>query len=88
MSQSINFAIDLGTTNSLIAKYNAGKVEVFKNPSSLKETLPSVVAFRKERIIVGDKAREMVEKDPANVFSFFKRKMGKNTDSIVGNGVA
>ena len=76
MSQSINFAIDLGTTNSLIAKYNAGKVEVFKNPSSLKETLPSVVAFRKERIIVGDKAREMVEKDPANVFSFFKRKMG------------
>lgn len=45
MSQTINFAIDLGTTNSLIAKYNAGKVEVFKNPSSLKETLPSVVAF-------------------------------------------
>ncbi len=85
MSQTINFAIDLGTTNSLIAKYNAGKVEVFKNPSSLKETLPSVVAFRKERIIVGDKAREMVEKDPANVFSFFKRKMGTMESFFVKN---
>ncbi len=85
MSQTINFAIDLGTTNSLIAKYNAGKVEVFKNPSSLKETLPSVVAFRKERIIVGDKAREMVEKDPANVFSFFKRKMGTTESFFVKN---
>jgi molecular chaperone DnaK len=85
MSQTINFAIDLGTTNSLIAKYNAGKVEVFKNPSSLKETLPSVVAFRKERVIVGDKAREMVEKDPANVFSFFKRKMGTMESFFVKN---
>ena len=76
MSQTINFGIDLGTTNSLIAKYQSGKVEIFKSPVSLKETLPSVVAFRKERIIVGDKAREMVEKDPTNVFSLFKRKMG------------
>jgi molecular chaperone DnaK len=76
MSQTINFAIDLGTTNSLIAKYSGGRAEVFKNPINLKETLPSVVAFRKERIIVGDKAREMVEKDPSNVFSLFKRKMG------------
>ncbi len=85
MSQTINFAIDLGTTNSLIAKYNSGKVEVFKNPASLKETLPSVVAFRKERVIVGDKAREMVEKDPANVFSFFKRKMGTMESFFVKN---
>jgi molecular chaperone DnaK len=76
MSQTINFGIDLGTTNSLIAKYQSGKVEIFKNPISLKETLPSVIAYRKERVIVGDKAREMVEKDPTNVFSLFKRKMG------------
>jgi molecular chaperone DnaK len=76
VSQTINFGIDLGTTNSLIAKYQSGKVEIFKSPISLKETLPSVVAFRNERIIVGDKAREMIEKDPSNVFSLFKRKMG------------
>ncbi len=85
MSQTINFAIDLGTTNSLIAKYNAGKVEIFKNPASLKETLPSVVAFRKERVIVGDKARELVEKDPSNVVSLFKRKMGTDDSFFIKN---
>jgi molecular chaperone DnaK len=76
MNDSINYGIDLGTTNSLIAKFSNGSVEIFRNSSGLKETLPSVVAFRKERIIVGDKAKEYVEKDPANVFSGFKRKMG------------
>ena len=72
----INFGIDLGTTNSAIAKFEKGKVEVFRNPVSLKQTLPSVVAFRKNRIIVGDKAREYLEKDPKNVVGAFKRKMG------------
>lgn len=74
--QTINFGIDLGTTNSLIAKYSDGKVEVFKNPIGHKETLPSVVAFKKERMLMGDKAKEYTEKDPENVFSSFKRKMG------------
>ncbi|MFN8281721.1 MAG: Hsp70 family protein [Chitinophagales bacterium] len=73
---TINFGIDLGTTNSLIAKYNNGNVEVFKNPVGHKETLPSVVAFKKERILIGDKAKEYTEKDPQNVFASFKRKMG------------
>lgn len=76
MSNTINFGIDLGTTNSTIAKCNEGKVEIFRNPLSQKETLPSVVAFRKNRILVGDKAREYVERDPDNVVGTFKRKMG------------
>lgn len=76
MSETINFGIDLGTTNSTIAKYTEGNVEVFKNPMNLKQTLPSVVAFRKNRIVVGDKARELVQKDPDNVVGIFKRKMG------------
>lgn len=76
MASTVDFGIDLGTTNSLIAKYSQGKVEIFKNPVGHKETLPSVVGFRKERVIVGDKAKEYVEKDPENVFGSFKRKMG------------
>jgi molecular chaperone DnaK len=76
MRNTIDFGIDLGTTNSVIARYSGGKVEVFKNPVGHKETLPSVVAFRRERIIVGDKAREYMEKDPGNVAGSFKRKMG------------
>jgi molecular chaperone DnaK len=76
MGKMINFAIDLGTTNSLIAKFEKGHVEVFKNPSTFKETLPSVVAFRNDRILVGDAARNYVAKDPKRVAGRFKRKMG------------
>jgi molecular chaperone DnaK len=72
----INFGIDLGTTNSLVAKFDRGTVEVFKNPSGFKETLPSVVAFRKDRILVGDQARTYAERDPKSVVTQFKRKMG------------
>jgi len=86
---TINFGIDLGTTNSLIAKYTDGNVEIFKNPIGHKETLPSVVAFKKERVLVGDKAREYTEKDAANVFASFKRKMGTsesfNVPALQGN---
>src|SRR4051812_39126188 len=85
MSNQINFGIDLGTTNSLIGKFQHGTVEIFKNPFGQKETLPSVVAFRKDRIIVGDKARELIEKDPENVFSSFKRKMGTSESFFVPN---
>ncbi len=85
MSATINFAIDLGTTNSLIAKAVNGGVEIFKNPAGMKVNLPSVVAFRKERILIGDKAREYVEKDPANVFSCFKRKMGTGESFFIPN---
>ncbi|MDB5246124.1 MAG: Heat shock protein 70 [Segetibacter sp.] len=88
MSTTINFGIDLGTTNSLIAKFANGGVEIFKNPMGLKETLPSVVAFRKDRVLVGDKARELVEKDPENVFSGFKRKMGTSESFFVQNTVS
>ena len=85
MSTTINFGIDLGTTNSLIARCDNGVVEVFKNPVGHKELLPSVVGFRKERILVGDKAREYIEKDPSNVFSCFKRKMGTSESFFVPN---
>jgi molecular chaperone DnaK len=76
MKEMINFGVDLGTTNSLIAKFNKGTVEVFKNPSGFKETLASVVGFRNDRILIGDQARTFAEKDPKSVVSRFKRKMG------------
>ncbi len=76
MSQTINFGIDLGTTNSVLAKFENGKVKIFKDIISLKETVPSVVFFRKERIVIGTKAKERLERDAANVYSSFKRKMG------------
>ena len=83
--KSVNFGIDLGTTNSLIAKYENGKAVVYKNPVGLKETLASVVAYRPERMLVGDKAREYLTRDPVNVFGGFKRKMGTDEKYYVVN---
>lgn len=85
MSSTINFGIDLGTTNSLIAKNTSGSIEIFRNPAGMKETLPSVVGFRKERILIGDKAKEYLAKDPNNVFGGFKRKMGTDETFFVPN---
>ena len=76
MSSTINFGIDLGTSNSLIAKFDKGYVEVYKNSIGHKETLPSVVGFRNDRILIGDQARTYLERDPKSVVSRFKRKMG------------
>lgn len=76
MTNTINFGIDLGTSNSLIARFDRGNVEVFRNPNGFKETLPSVVGFRNDRILVGDQARVYLQRDPKSVVSRFKRKMG------------
>jgi len=83
--KAVNFGIDLGTTNSLIAKYEDGQVILYKNPIGHKESLASVVAFRKDRILVGDKAREFLMKDPVNVFGSFKRRMGTDDRFYVVN---
>ena len=74
--KTINFAIDLGTTNSLIAKYNDGNIKIYNNPIGLKQTLPSCIAFRGSRTVIGDKALDYLEKDAENVCMLFKRKMG------------
>jgi molecular chaperone DnaK len=76
MASHINFGIDLGTSNSLVAKFDKGNVEVYKNPNGFKETLPSVVGFRNDRILIGDQARTYLLRDPKSVVSRFKRKMG------------
>jgi molecular chaperone DnaK len=77
MDNTINFGIDLGTTNSAIAKFVKGEVTVFNNPLDFgRATLPSVVSYRKDKIIVGSKAKEYQEKDPKSVVGVFKRKMG------------
>lgn len=77
MGNTINYGIDLGTTNSAIAKFIKGEVIIFSNPQDYgRNTLPSVVAYRKDRITVGNKAKEFLEKDPYNVVGVFKRKMG------------
>lgn len=74
MENMINFGIDLGTTNSVIAKFQKGQVEVFKDPTYWQETLPSVVAFKKNEILIGKQAKARAGAE--DFFTTFKRKMG------------
>lgn len=77
MENTINFGIDLGTTNSAIAKFIKGEVIIFSNPQDYgRNTLPSVVSYKKDKITVGNKAKEFLERDPKSVVGVFKRKMG------------
>jgi len=76
MQENINIGIDLGTTNSAIGYYQNGKVKVLKNPKGFKDILPSAVAFRKGRMLIGDKAIEHLSQNAGQVFTAFKRNMG------------
>jgi molecular chaperone DnaK len=77
MENTINFGIDLGTTNSAIAKFIKGEVIIFSNPQDYgRNTLPSVVGYKKDKILVGKQAKVFLEKDPKSVVGVFKRKMG------------
>jgi molecular chaperone DnaK len=87
MRNKIDYGIDLGTTNSAIARMENG-VPIIKKSDTLKDTLPSCVHFNKRQdILVGDtafnvmkndnaRALKSLEKGKTNSFIEFKRTMG------------
>jgi molecular chaperone DnaK len=73
---TIDFGIDLGTTNSSIAVMNDGQVQVVRN-SDGAEVTPSVVRVAADGAIsVGRRAKQTLEIDPDNTRGEFKRVMG------------
>ena len=83
MSRStIDFGIDLGTTNSTIAVLKGTQIEIFKNNSNAEYT-PSVVWIDKQNALwVGQKAKEQLESDPENTFAEFKLQMGQQIEHV------
>lgn len=87
MRNKIDYGIDLGTTNSAIARMENG-VPFIKKSETLKDTTPSCITFsRKQDILVGDTAYNVLKNDSAralktfekgqkNTFIEFKRTMG------------
>ena len=74
---TIDFGIDLGTTNSEIACMDRGELEVIKNAVTNSEVTPSVVKIDgRGRFVVGQSAYNDLEYDRDNVASEFKRWMG------------
>ncbi|MDT0344957.1 Hsp70 family protein [Streptomyces litchfieldiae] len=76
MRETIDFGIDLGTTNSAIAVAEDDGVHIIKNNDGWDYT-PSAVWIPKEGVIhVGRRARERTESDPDNAYAEFKLEMG------------
>ncbi|MFN8257349.1 MAG: Hsp70 family protein [Bacteroidales bacterium] len=87
MRNKIDYGIDLGTTNSAVARMENG-VPTIKKSDTLKDTVPSCIHFNKRQdILVGDtafnvmkndntRALKSFEKGKTNTFIEFKRTMG------------
>jgi len=73
--------IDLGTTNSLIASVKSGLAETLPDEKG-SHTLPSVVRYTENEIIVGSAARAAATEDPLNTISSVKRYMGRGLSDI------
>jgi molecular chaperone DnaK len=91
----VDYGIDLGTTNSAIARITNGKAQIIKTDNN-SDTLPSCVYFNKKgTIFVGiqaynqlDRDRRTQLKDPSyngNVFNEFKRTMGTDKSYYSSN---
>ena len=75
--------IDLGTTNSCVCVFEGGEAKVITNPEGLRTT-PSVVAFKNDEIIVGQKAKNQAITNKDTIASI-KRKMG-TSEKVSANG--
>lgn len=78
--KTIDFGIDLGTTNSAIAVLKGTDVDVFRNNEGHEYT-PSVVwQDQSGQLYVGRTAKSQAGKDGKNCFSEFKTHMGKEKE--------
>lgn len=81
MASTPVFGIDLGTTNSAIARWINGSPEIVAN-SSHQNTTPSCVAFTEFGFTVGDKAIEQQNANPKNTIFEAKRIIGKTFETV------
>ena len=76
--------IDLGTTNSCVSVMENGEAKVIANPEGLRTT-PSVVAFKGDEVLVGDRAKRQAVTNPKNTIASIKRLMGSGK-KVEANG--
>ena len=73
--------IDLGTTNSLVATVRSGVAETLCDEAG-RSTLPSVVRYTENEIIVGNEALSQATVDPLNTLASVKRIMGRSIQDL------
>ena len=74
--ETIDFGIDLGTTNSSVAVTNGTSVRVFRNADGWEYTPSAVWEDKSKALRVGRMAKERLESDPGNAHCEFKLQMG------------
>lgn len=74
--------IDLGTTNSVVALFRNGHVEIIPNDQG-ERTTPSYVAFTDTERLVGTSAKNQVGGNPENTVYDSKRLIGRNFDDPI-----
>lgn len=79
---TIDFGIDLGTTNSSIAVVKGTETEVFKNNEGFEHTPSAVWIDKADRLIVGRRAKERCFDDQENAASEFKLQMGATEERL------
>ncbi len=80
MRTTIDFGIDLGTTNSAIAVLRGTDTEIIKNNEDHDCTPSAVRIDKKGRQFVGRLAKQSLESDPENAHCEFKLQMGTSTE--------
>ena len=73
--------IDLGTTNSLVAAVRSGQASTLFDEQG-QHSLPSVVHYAKDTILVGHEAQAQSAIDPQNTIVSVKRFMGRSLKDI------
>ena len=76
---TINYGIDLGTTNSSVAVFDGAEVQVIRNNANNDCTPSAVWVDKNGRLFVGATAYKRLEVDPGNAFAEFKLQMGTDT---------
>jgi molecular chaperone DnaK len=81
MRTTIDYGIDLGTTNSAIAVLTNTSTEIIKNADKQADLTPSVVWIdRKGTVHVGEDAKSKLGRESETVAFEFKRKMGTSSE--------
>ena len=73
--------IDLGTTNSLVAAVRNSVAETLPDPEG-RHLLPSIVAYCKDKHIVGYEAKQQAAQNPHNTLVSVKRFMGRSKADV------
>jgi molecular chaperone DnaK len=79
---TVDFGIDLGTTNSAVGVLRGGEVEIIKNNESMEYTPSVVFVDSNGALVVGRSAKERLETDSQNAYAEFKLQMGTNAEYI------